>query len=214
MTDTLVKWPSRGRPRLLAQQFPKWNAAPGVQFLVTLDVDDPSLQEYQRFLHNYDNVQIRVGNSRGKVEAINDGVAEAEWEFLILASDDFSPTRPDYASHLRGILYAAFPDGDGVVQFPDGRRNDQLNTCPVMGRAYFNRFGWIYNPAYTSTHCDDEMTEVSNRLNRVVWHDEVVLRHDWIGATHPADPVHVRNESYFSADARTFASRQKFGFPP
>ncbi len=219
MSQTLIKWPSRSRPKLVADHLPLWDQG-GVRFLFSLDSDDPALPAYRDLLYGRENVQCVEGTSTGKVHAINRDMEHADtlfpglepWSFCILASDDFVPQRPDYAKVLADALFAAFPDGDGVVQIPDGRRTDNLNTCPIFGRAWYERFGYIYNPIYTSTHCDDELTEVSHRLSRFVQLDEVVLFHKWVGEHHP-DDLHAKNERSFSEDAKTFARRREWSFP-
>ncbi len=208
---TLIKFPSRGRHQVFQKTFARWDV-PGVHFLVTLDKDDPSLPHYWSFLDGRPNVTIRVGYSRTKVQAINDGVAETDWEFLILAADDFLPQRADYATFLRDSLYRAFPDGDGVVWPNDGRVGRALNTTAVMGRKYFNRTGRIYDTEYVSVFCDDELTEVSKRLGLYVWLDEVVLKHEWTDAT-GRDALHLRNESFYDRDSATFKRRRAAGFP-
>jgi hypothetical protein len=211
ISDTLIKWPSRARPDLFARQFPLWDV-PGVRFLVTVDHDDETLSQYLECLRGRANVKVHVSNCRGKVEAINDGVADEPWDFCILASDDFSPQRPDYADYLRGVLFARFPDGDGVVHQDDGRTGKRLNTCPIMGRAYFDRFDYIYHPAFKSLWCDDEFQAVSESLGRSVYIDECVLKHDWIGQQAP-DDLHHRNEQHYQRDAAVFQERKLLGFP-
>lgn len=190
---------------------PKWDV-PGVHFLFSIDADDPCLPQYWQLLNSRRNVTIRVGNSKGKVEAINDGVAETDWEFLILAADDFVPQRPDYATFLRDALYRAFPDGDGVVHVNDGRAGKSLNTCPILGRKYFDRTGRLYSAEYKALWCDNEETEVSQKLGLVVYVPEVVLKHEWTNAT-GKDTLHVRNERAYHDDAKTFQRRKAAGFP-
>lgn len=223
MNTTLLKWASRGRPKLVAERLPAWDV-PGVRFLFSLDRDDSSLPAYRDVLYGRPNVTVIEGDSSGKVHAINRDIDAhgGEWDMILAVSDDFVVQRPDYAELLRAALFTAFPDGDGMVQFPDGRRNDNLNTCPVMGRAFYSRFGYVYrglptitdrSDGYTSTHCDDEQTAVSHALGRVVHLSECIARHDWIGDTDPHDPVHRRNESHFMRDAKTYERRKAAGFP-
>jgi hypothetical protein len=208
---TLIKWPSRSRPALVEAMLPKWNV-PGVHFLFSIDGDDPCLPQYWQLLNERRNVTIRIGHSKGKVEAINDGVAETDWEFLILAADDFVPQRADYADVLRDTLYRAFPDGDGVVHVNDGRNGKALNTCPILGRKYFNRTGRLYSDEFVALWCDNEETEVSEKLGLVVYVPDVILKHEWVNAT-GRDPLHLRNEALYEQDRRTFVRRKANGFP-
>jgi hypothetical protein len=162
VTDgSLVKFPSRSRPRLFFETLAKWYADETARFLVTLDEDDHSLPDYLRGL-GVPRVKVRVGTCKSKVEAVNDGLAEEDFTFLVVASDDMTPCRHDYAAYLRRVLFDRFPDGDGVLHVNDGRTGRDLNTVPILGRAYFDRFGYVYRcgtkygaDGYVSVYCDN-----------------------------------------------------------
>jgi hypothetical protein len=211
----LVKYPTRSRPKLFQERLTQYLYDPTVHVLVTADLDDASMNnpEMKAWIRQQPRTSVRYGMCKSKVEACNDGVAEDPWDgLLILASDDMVPQRGDYARRIAQIYDEFFPDGDGVLHLNDGRTQRTLNTLCILDRKYFDRFGFIYNPAYTSTHCDDEFQAVSERLGRAVYVDEVVIHHDWIGAYAP-DSLHQRNESYFWQDERTFKARRAAGFP-
>jgi hypothetical protein len=216
---TLVKYPSRARPALFKQTFAKYRQDDSAYFLVTIDADDETMNnpQMQRWLDEQPRTMYRIGNCKSKVEAINDGLAEMDWSLLILASDDMIPQRPDYAARIAELFGEFFPEGDGVLHLNDGRVGRRLNTLCVCDRKYFDRFGYLYRgtpgDGYVSLWCDNEFQEVSERLGRAIYCDEVVIAHDWIGDYAPADPLLRRNESYNDADARTFQRRKDAGFP-
>lgn len=212
--NVLVKYPSRARPQLFYRTLGLYQQDPIARVLVSIDRDDATMNnvEMLAWLCRQPRVETRIGDSRSKVEAINDGVAEAEWELLILASDDMTPQRTDYAQRIAALFEEFFPDGDGVLHLNDGRAGRDLNTLCILDRAYFDRFGYVYNPAYVSLHCDNEFQEVSERLGRAVYVNEVVIAHDWIGDFAP-DRLHQRNESFYRADEQTFRRRKAAGFP-
>lgn len=214
MSSTLIKWPTRARPQLFLRHLPLWLADDTVRVLVSIDADDAACNcdEFLDALDAFDRVKVRVGGSQTKVQAINDGVADEPFEFLILASDDVLPQRPDYGRYLRELHRQHFPEGDGVIHQNDGRAGQRLNTIPVMDRAYFQRFGWVYCPEFKSLWCDNEMTDVSRGLGRAVYVDECILRHAWTEAT-GVDDLHRRNESFYDADAQTYERRKAAGFP-
>ncbi len=167
--------------------------------------------EMRAFLKAQPNLTYRYGNSKTKVEAINDGVKETEWDLIILASDDMIPQRPDYAKRIQQLFDEHFPDGDGVLHLNDGRNGKILNSLCICDRKYFDRFGYLYHPAYRSLWCDNEWQEVSEKLNRAVYVNEVIIAHQWIGET--PDDLLRHNESFNDIDAATFAKRQAAGFP-
>ncbi|MFK5283673.1 hypothetical protein ACI3PL_29270, partial [Lacticaseibacillus paracasei] len=67
---------------------------------------------------------------------------------------------------LRAYFLQFFRDFDGVLHLPDGKIKHELCTYSIMGRAYFERFGYIYHPDYTSLWCDNEFTEVAQILGK------------------------------------------------
>lgn len=211
---TLVKFPSKSRPRLFASTFAKWYADESVRFLITLNRDDETLGEYIRTLALYDQsrIKIRQTDVKSKIEAVNDGVAEEDWELCILAADDMLPQFENYNTHVKRLFTENFPDGDGVLHLNDGIRGEGLNTLPILDRRYFDRTGYIYHPAYTSVFADDEFTEVSRRLGRAKYVDAILIKHEWIGR-HGRDELCDWNESFYAADQEIFEKRQRAGFP-
>jgi hypothetical protein len=218
VTDLLVKWASRSRPDLLAAHFPKWDV-PGVRFIVSLDMDDEKLPAYYAFLNGRPNVRIVAGKSSCKVEAINRDLEGETADILVCGSDDMVPRSPAWADRIKALMAQHWPDGDGVLHLDDGRVGGTLNTLSVMGWKYFKRFDFIYYglpkyaDGYASLWPDNEFMEVSRKLGRSVYVDEVLIAHEWIGAHAPHDALHRRNEKHYHDDAKTFRRRQLQGFP-
>lgn len=220
MTDSiprvLLKYPSRNRPGLFHQRLREYLADPIVTVLCTLDNDDEAMNtpEMHAFLAQHeDRVSVRWGDCKSKIEAVNDGLVEAQWEIVVVGGDDMVPQRPDYAQRIEELFRAAFPEGDGVLHLNDGRVGKKLNTICCCDRKYFDRRGHLYGEHYLSTWADNEFQAISESLHRAVYVDEVLLKHDWIGQTHPKDQLHRYNESFSHQDARTFQQRKRAGFP-
>lgn len=214
MQTTLVKFPSRSRPKLFAETFAKWFADESVKFLITLNADDETLPQYQQTLALYDQsrIKVRLTNVKTKIEAVNDGVTEEDFSRIILAADDMVPQFTDYNKHVTRLFNDRFPDGDGVLHLNDGLRAEGLNTLPILDKKYLDRFGYIYHPSYISVFADDEFTEVSQRLGRAQYVDAILIKHEWIG-TYGRDDLCDHNESFYAEDQRTFEARQCAGFP-
>jgi hypothetical protein len=213
--DVLVHYPTRGRPKLFRQTLSLYLRDPTPGILVTIDADDKTMNNADMllYLNQQDRrVDYRIGNCQSKVEAVNDGVGAETWDLLITASDDMIPQRADYAQRIAGLFEEFFPDGDGVLHLDDGRCGKELNTLPIMGRPYYDRFGYVYHPSYKSTHCDNEMHEVAERLGRSVYVPEIIIRHEWIGH-HAPDRLHQYNESLSPQDDQTYRRRKAAGFP-
>lgn len=212
--NVLVKYPTKSRPELFKSTFRKYRQDETASFLISIDQDDESMTNLDMlaWLDEQPRTTYRIGNSKSKVEAINDGVAETAWDLLILASDDMIPQRVDYAQRIADLFEEFFPEGDGVLHLNDGRTGRQLNTLPIMDRKYFRRFNYVYHPSFISVFCDNEFQEVSERLGRSIYVNEIIIHHAWTDIT-GADALHRRNESYYREDERIFRARQNAGFP-
>jgi hypothetical protein len=87
------------------------------------------------------------------------------------------PEFSGYDSALRDNMEHYFPDTDGVLWFNDGFQKHNLNTLCILGRKYYQRFGYIYHPAYKSLWCDNEFTVVASLLKKQLYFDKVIIRH-------------------------------------
>jgi hypothetical protein len=89
---------------------------------------------------------IVVGRSCGKIGAINRDMDLAPpFDILLLASDDMIPIVKGYDRIIRDNMPL---DTDRVLHFNDGHRTDSLNTLCILGKKYYDRFGYIYYPEY------------------------------------------------------------------
>jgi hypothetical protein len=61
-----------------------------------------------------------------------------------------------------------FPNLDGVLLLND--------TYPVIGKKYYEKFKYVYNPVYKYKHFDDEFMEVAKKLNKLNFLDNIPLK--------------------------------------
>ena len=135
----------------------------------------------EEILSIYNNCYINYNKNSTKVEAINANVSERKFDILINSSDDMTPQIAGWDKEIRDRLEASFPDYDGVLHYNDGVQGEKLNTLCIMGRKYYDRFGYIYWHEYRSLFCDNEFTEISRRLGKVIYIDKVLFVHDHAG---------------------------------
>jgi len=69
-----------------------------------------------------------------------------------------------------------YPDTDGILWYYDGYRKD-LNTLCILGKEYYKRFGYIYNPEYKSFYADNEFMLVGNILKKQTFKDLCIIKH-------------------------------------
>lgn len=219
----LVKFPSRGRPDKLLSTLKlyieKAHDISRMFFMITLDSDDPTATHdlIEQILALGSNIQVHVGFSGSKIAAINRDLASAPpFDILLLASDDMIPIVQGYDSVIRSTMQKHYPTTDGVLWFNDGFQGRRLNTLCILGCKYFRRFGYIYHPGYKSLWCDNEFTDVANKLHRQTYISTVIIRHE-----HPGNGVGVFDEVYSrnftnDSDKAIYQRRRRsgYGIPP
>ncbi len=216
----MIKFPTRGRFEQFFTTLDLYyshlsNKYP-YHFVISCDSDDPVMNSPEAIakLLTYPNLSFYFGKSKSKIEACNaDLDKHMDFDVLILASDDMIPRVVGYDDFIAYFMLGLFPDYDGVLQFDDGFQHEAVNTFPIMGKKYFDRFGHIYDPSYKSLFCDNEMTEVSRMLNKCIYIDKVLIEHvnPWTGKVQ-ADQLFLHNETYFWLDQQNYIRRRALNY--
>jgi hypothetical protein len=217
----LVKLPSRGRPQKLVDVLKKYIAyaekPDRIIFLITLDSDDETadynLKHRLEKLHK--NVKVMIGKSGSKIKACNRDVDKfKKYDIIVLASDDMTPVEQGYDDIIRKNMREYFPDTDGVLFFNDGFRGRDLNTMCILGKKYYDRFGYIYHPSYRSFFCDNEFMIVADKLNRQIYFEQVIFKHEHYDNVEGVeeDELYKHNSKYFKDDEMIFHQRMSTGF--
>ena len=217
----LIKFPTRNRPtkflEVLDLYYKKLSNIDLTEFCVSIDEDDLSMnnEEILSKLEVYENMNVFIGNSESKIEACNSDIDEIkEWDIVLLASDDMIPQLDGYDDIIRDNMKKYYPDTDGVLWFYDGNRRD-LNTLCILGKKYYDRFGYIYHRGYRSFYCDDEFTKVANKLNKQTFIEQTIIKHehpDMLEFRDQFDELYAKNNKYYQLDYNFFQLRQKNKF--
>jgi hypothetical protein len=215
--NILIKFPTRGRPEKFMKALDKYielaNHKDKLSFLVSIDEDDRTAtsQFIQTVKSKHPNIQVCVGASKGKIYAVNRDMEKAPpYDILLLASDDMIPQCYAYDDTIRNTMAVHFPDTDGVLWFNDGIRGHKLNTLCILGKKYYDRFGYIYYPEYKSFYCDNEFTDVAVKLNKIIYFDLVIIRHEHMVRDNSLDDDTYRKNSVFGdIDRELYESRKK-----
>lgn len=163
-------------------------------------------------LHTYKKLVYYFGTSTGKVDAINKNLEKIteDWDIMVNFSDD-----QVFLIHgFDDIIRKDMPeDLDGFLHYLDGTpAKDILCTMSIIGRIYFKRFGYIYNPKFISVYCDNIATEIARVLGKYKFIDLQLYSH-----LHPAwgtgdkDYVYARNEDQelYAIDHKTYLEIKK-----
>ena len=216
----LIKFPTRGRLfkffTVLDQYYSMCNDLDNIKFLITIDSDDIIMNnpEVIKMFEKYKNLTYIFGDSKSKVDAVNRDIQmDDDWDILLLASDDMIPKVKGYDDIIRNKMVKHYSDCDGVLWFNDGYQKNKLNTLCILGKKYYKRFNYVYNPEYKSVWCDNEFMEVANILEKQTYFDEVIIKHehpDWGFGN--MDTIHVSNIQNELSDKMTFHSRKQKNF--
>lgn len=215
----LVKYPTRSRPQLFLSTLAKYMDAACYQhtYLVTIDSDDRTMNTptMLQTLAHHPGTTVQVIPPRGKVHAINAGVAEATWDIMVLASDDHIPVTQHWDLHVMADMRDTAPNGEPRMLWYKDIREPGICFMPIMNRAAFDTCGYIYHPDYVSLWCDNEQTDVMVAAGIMLKVDRELFRNespDW-GGTIKQDRLYRTNNSLFQKDKATYLRRKRAGFP-
>lgn len=216
----LIKFPTRARPskflEVLDLYYKNLKNIDKCQFVISCDTDDTTMnnEKIKTKLNQYKNLSYFFDDNKSKVQAINNNLNDIIFDILLLASDDMVPQYYGYDELIRKCMHTHFPDTDGVLWFDDGFQHMNLNTLPIMGKTYFDRFNYIYNPSYQSLFCDTEFTIISKKLKKVKYFDKVIIKHDHYSiSNYDADELYIKNDSLQHRDNVVFNRRYMENFP-
>jgi hypothetical protein len=216
--NLLIKFPTRGRPDKALKtlvRYINYMDDKSNRILVTCDLDDESMnnEEVRDILTQYENVVIKYGDNKSKIEAVNADLKDEEFDIVLLASDDMLPIVKGYDTLIKSRMSEIYPDTDGVLWFNDGYQGDRLNTLSILGKKYYDRFGYIYHPEYKSVWCDNEFMAVSRILDKVTYFDTTIIRHehpDW--GFNDRDDIHRCNYLNENHDRMVYFNRNANNF--
>lgn len=208
----LIKFATRGRPEYFKKAVRNIFATSknkNFHLLITADVDDELMftEEIQLFVHQFNlevnylyvdpgfTISIIYGKSESKIHACNRDMeyANPNWTVLLNMSDDFYFPEGQYWDELIETKIDKVFHGslDCFLHFNDGVVGDALATMSVLGREYFERDHYIYNPGYKSFSADAESYFVARARGAHHYFSEVLALHQ-----HPAHRPDPKDRTY------------------
>ena len=216
----LIKFPTRNRKnkffKVLRQYQNLCEDLDNTYFLITLDNDDESMNssDVEDIFNTFKNVKVIYGTSNSKIHAVNRDIELVnDWDIVLLASDDMTPKVKGYDNIIRNKMKEFYSDTDGILWFNDGHMGNKLNTLCILGKKYYDRFGYIYYPEYKSVWSDNEFMLVGNLLGKQTYFEQVIIEHE-----HPdwgyggRDEIHQNNSKNENQDKLLFTKRKDNNF--
>jgi hypothetical protein len=216
----LIKFPTRNRPAKFIKILNTYYSLlddKSTKFIISCDDDDETMnndgiKEYINDLTDV-NIEIFYNDNKSKIEAVNANMDNIEFDIVLLASDDMVPVVQGFDTIIKNKMTEHYTDTDGVLWFNDGYQGNKLNTLCILGKKYYDRFNYIYNPEYKSVWSDNEFMDVANILNKQTYFDEVIIRHehpDWGFGKN--DLIHQENVKNESNDRTVYNKRKLINF--
>lgn len=216
----LVKLPTKKRKDKFFSVLDKFielsNNLDNIHYVITLDNDDAIMNtsEVKEKFRTYKNLSYVYGDSKSKLDATNrDLDLFKNWDILVLASDDTIPLVKGWDTIIIDKMMEHFPDTDGALHFNDGHQRENLNTMPILGKKYFDRFGYVQYPGYKSVYADVDFMDIAKILNKIVYFEDVIIEHqhpDWGYGTH--DYAHTENYQNLHHDKNLYEYRKSINF--
>jgi hypothetical protein len=173
--------------------------------LCSLDYDDetmnnPMVHQKIKDIQQYNNIQVEWGYSKSKIDAINRDVNKVkDWDILINVSDDMVFQFYGFDTFIRSVFKENYPDLDGCPCFWDGYVQSEFITLSVLGRKFYDRFGYIYHPEYKNVYCDNEQTDVAKMLGKFIFiKDPLMVKHE-----HPANNTNIQRDAQYQTQDST-----------
>ena len=216
----LIKFPTRNRKnkffKVLRQYQNMCEDLDNTYFLITLDNDDESMNpsDVEDIFNTFKNIKVVYGTSNSKIHAVNRDIELVnDWDIVLLASDDMTPKVKGYDNIIRNKMKELYSDTDGILWFNDGHMGNKLNTLCILGKKYYDRFGYIYHPEYKSVWSDNEFMLVGNILGKQTYFEQVIIEHehpDWGYGSR--DEIHQNNSKNENQDKLLFTKRKDNNF--
>lgn len=201
--------PSRQRAEIALNAKEEWMSKSyhcEVQHIISVDQDDPELEIYR---DNFDGSTFVIGNNKNAVQAINHAAKYALGDILVVMSDDFECFVDwDLKIEQELLLYGS----DTLLKTSDGVQ-PWIVTLPIMGMAYYERFGYVYNPIYEHMFCDTELTHVADITGRLKFASDLLFRHNHYTVKKQArDNVSTKADSTWDKGMKTYLDRVQSNF--
>lgn len=208
--------PTRSRPEKSLSTIQKWidisSKTQQIEIIYGLDVDDPFLEEYKKQKikwNSFINRSLCIGRNTCAVQAINKAAEISNGNILIVVSDDTEC----FDDWDRVLVECVEGKTDWIMKCQDGTQ-PWLITMPVMDRAYYNRFGYIYHPSYRHMYCDTELTTVADMIGRKIVSTLMFFHnyHSISSADVKADSLKLRNDATYEEGRKNYIKRKEINF--
>lgn len=105
---------------------------------------------------------------------INSNLENLDWDIVIPIFRPFIAIR-NFDTIIKKIYNEKYPELDGVIWITDNIQKE-VATFAVIGRRYYEKFGYIYNPIYNNKNFEEEFTEILKINNDYLFQDTKIFK--------------------------------------
>jgi hypothetical protein len=181
-----------------------------INYILSIDNNDPQLQEYVSLFSSQSCVLI--SHNTTAVEAINSGakmaVKDGNTDILMVISDD----NDSMPAHWDKIIFDATDGKTFWVLKTFDNTQKWIITFPIMDLAFYNKFGYIYNPDYKHMFCDTELASICDMLECVITRNDIIFPHNHYTNGFEKDAVNEKNDLTWKQGEEMYFKRMKENF--
>jgi hypothetical protein len=104
---------------------------------------------------------------------INYKLDEFEWDIVLPLFRPIIATK-NFDTLIKNLYKQKFENLDGVLWINDDIQSD-LAILAIVGRRYYEKFGYIYNPVYFKKNFEEEFTEILKINKKYYYYDKTTI---------------------------------------
>lgn len=177
-----------------------------IEYILSVDSDDTYNYNFSGVL-DFKEFKVIRNKNRSAVDAFNNGAKVVTGDLFICISDDMAC----FDGWDISLLKEVSGKSDFYLKVQDGIQ-PTLVTLPIFDRLYYNRFNYVWNPAYRHMHCDQEATAVAIMTGHYIKSDLLFPHNHYSTGKFKKDAISRRNDSTWQQGERLFNERLKTNF--
>jgi len=191
----------------------------GADYTVFVTVDgDPELAKKVKagFEGKDDRIQVIYQNENiGYGQTINKLIQNNESKYYIYLAQDVL-VGYNWLTNAISKYEAAFPDGDGLLTFNDGKKYDMIANHGMVTKKFIDKYTGetLFHPGYKHYNVDLELSHVANSNDKLAYADNSVVFHAQAKRGFSvSDKSFDKAREVIDEDQKLFLERKANGFP-
>jgi hypothetical protein len=122
---------------------------------------------------DFDHYEYYYSSDTNIQKMINYKLDELEWDIILPIFRPFIATR-NFDSIIKKLYEEYFKNLDGVLWVNDNVQHE-VATFPIIGRKYYEKFGYVFNSIYNKKNFEEEFTEILKLNKKYHYYDKTTM---------------------------------------